>query len=182
MSKRQSQVILLCEDKQQRTFVERLLKQLTFKNKIRPLPLPAGRGAGEQYVRQNYATQVQELRRRTGQLQLGLVVVVDADTYEVVDRERQLADELKSAGLSSRAADERVIHFIPKRNIMTWIEFLLRKQQVNETDTYPELKGRERECQPAIDRLVEIFRSNKLPENCPASLVTALTAELPRLR
>jgi hypothetical protein len=180
VSRRRVQVVILAEDKQQRTFVERLLQGLSYKNKLRPLALPAGHGSGEQYVREHYAEQVQEVRRRSGQLRLALVVALDADSGEVAERQRRLAQQLQSANLDPRATDERVVHLIPRRNIETWIAYLL-GQEANETETYPRLTGRERDCQPAVDRLMELHRSqHPLPADCPPSLVAAL-AELRRL-
>src|SRR5690349_430912 len=167
VSKRRVQVVILMEDKQQRAFVTRLLQRLGYENKMRLLPLPAGQGSGEQYVREQYALQVQEFRRRSRHLQLALVVVLDADSGEVDDRHCQLAAQLQSADLAPRAADERIVHLIPRHNIETWIAYLL-GQQVNETDTYPRLTGRERDCRPAVERFVELYRSNQpLPTDCP---------------
>jgi hypothetical protein len=173
--------VILVEDKQQLVFVTRLLQKLGYeKHKLRLLPLPAGQGSAEQYVREHYAQEVQELRRRAGQLQLAFVVVLDADTGSVEEHQRQLAVQLQAAGLQPRAADERIVHLIPRRNIETWIAYLL-GQEVNEADEYERLTGRERECQPAVDRLVELYRSNQPPpDGCPSSLVTAL-GELRRL-
>lgn len=178
MSKRYAQVIILTEDKQQRAFVTRLLQGLGYeKHKLRPLPLPAGEGAGEQYVRDQYSEQVREMHRRSHHLHLSLVVVLDADIGEVADRERQLAAQLKSAQLDPRSSDERIIHLIPRRSIETWITYLL-GQQITETNAYPHLRGRESDCQPAVNRLLHLFqlhRSNQpLPDACPPSLVTAL--------
>jgi hypothetical protein len=173
--------MILMEDKQQRAFVARLLQQLGYeRHKLRLLPLPAGEGSGEQYVREHYVEQLQEIRRRSGHLQLALVVVLDADSEDVAERQRQLAHQVQTANLEQRTADERIVHLIPRRNIETWIAYLL-GQPVNETDRYPRLTGRERDCQPAVDRFVELYRSNQqLPANCPPSLVTAL-GELRRL-
>src|SRR5262245_33521109 len=145
--------------------------------KLRVLPVPQGQGSGEQYVREHYAPEVRELR--AGHSQRTLAVVLDADTGDVTDRQSQLAAQLTSAGLPPRAADERIIHLIPCRNIETWIEYL-RGGQVNETDEYPRLK-RERDCQPAVEQLVELYRSDQpMPSGCPDSLKTALH-ELRRL-
>ncbi len=181
MSKRHAQIVILMEDKQQRAFVTRLLQGLGYaKHKLRPLPLPAGEGAGEQYVREHYAEQVRELRRRSSHVHLGFVIVLDADTGEVAERQRQLAAELKSAGLDPRTPGERIVHLIPRRNIETWIAYLL-AQKVTETDVYPRLAGRESDCQPAVNRFLHLYHSNQpIPEDCPPSLATAF-AELRRL-
>jgi hypothetical protein len=178
VSKRRVLVVLLTEDKQQQVFTRRFLQGLGYDpRKLRVLPIPQGQGSGEQYVRERYASEVRNLR--SGQFQQALVVVLDADTGEVADRTRQLAAELNAAGLEPRADDERIVHLIPRRNIETWIAYL-RGEQVNEKDKYQRLK-RERDCQPAVDRLVELYRSNQpLPVGCPSSLKTALE-ELHRL-
>ncbi len=171
------------EDKQHQAFLTRLLQALGYPpHKVRVVSSPAGQGSAEQYVREHYADEVRELRRRSGHLQQALLVMIDADDKELGERMQQLAKELEKAGLEPRGASERIAVLIPRRNIMTWIEYLLGKQ-VKETDTYPELKGRERDCRPAVTRLVELYRLNKpLPENCPESLFRALKDELPRLQ
>jgi hypothetical protein len=181
VSKRRAEVVVLVEDKRQQVFVARLLQALGHqRHKLRLRPLPAGQGSGEQYVRENYAAEVRELRRRSGQLQLALVVVLDADTGQVADHQHQLASQLQSAGLDPRGNAERIVHLIPRRNIETWVEYLLGRE-VNETDRYPRLTGRERDCQPAVEQLVQLYRSNQpLPASCPPSLVTAID-ELRRL-
>jgi hypothetical protein len=129
-------------------------------------------------VRENYPREVGSLR--TGHVAKALVVVTDADTGAVAERQRQLEAQLKSADLEPRGPDEPIVNLIPRRNIMTWIKYLL-GSPVNEEDKYPEMKGRESDCQPAVDRLVELYPSNKPPPaSCPPSLVEAL-AELRRL-
>jgi hypothetical protein len=179
MSKRYAQAVVLTEDKQQRAFVTRLLQKLSYKNELRVLPLPAGQGSGEQYVREQYALQVHEVRRRSTHLKLALVVAIDANSGEVMERQRQLAVQLKAAEQEPRDPDERIVHLIPRRNIETWIWYLM-GQQVNETDTYQRLKL-EGDCQRAVNRLAELYRSSQpLPEGCPPSLVAALD-ELQRL-
>jgi len=172
------------EDKQHQAFLTRLLQALGYPpHKLRVSSSPAGQGSAEQYVRECYSREVRELRHRLTRSQhQALVVMTDADDKEPSERMQQLAKELENAGLEPRGASERIAILIPRRNIMTWVEYLLGKQ-VTESDSYPELKGRERDCQPAVDQLVKLFRSNKpLPENCPASLAMALQNELPRLK
>src|SRR5438445_574753 len=107
MSRRYAQVVLLVEDKQQQTFLTRSPRGLGYPpHKLRALPLPAGEGSGEQYVRENYAHEVRELRRRSGHLHGAFVVVTDADNREVGERHQALARQLQLAGLAARQADE----------------------------------------------------------------------------
>jgi hypothetical protein len=173
--------VILVADKQHRTFVTRLLLGLGYpRHKLRILPLPAGEGSGEQYVREHYASEVRELRRRRDHLHQALVVMTDTDEKETRERLRQLAEELSQAALAPRTATERIALLAPCRNIETWITYLL-GQPVNEADFYPRLTRHERDCQPAVDRLLELYRSSApLPVDCPPSLAAAIE-ELRRL-
>ena len=94
----------------------------------------------------------------------------------------QLADELVAAELTLRAANEKIIHLVPCRNIETWIEYLKDiTKAIDETKNYPRLTGRERACQAAVEEMARLCKSNQpLPANCPASLAAAI-AELKRL-
>ena len=69
-----------------------------------------------------------------------------------------------------RLPNERVGIFIPKRNIETWIYYLM-GQVVNEEDVYPNLK-RVSDCKPYVQILAR-DRHNPLPDNAPPSLQTA---------
>jgi hypothetical protein len=180
MSKRFAEIVILCEDRQQEVFVRRYLHGLGYSNRrIRVAPYPAGRGSGEQFVRQNYPKEVKELRRRAKHLHVGLVVVIDADTSTVPQRLQQLDAELQQSGLSPRADDERIALLVPRRNIETWIHYLL-GNPVDEDTVYPKLP-RESDCQPAVARLLAIRSSGwQLPDDCPPSLREGC-AELRRL-
>ena len=183
MSNRFAQVIILVEDKQQRTFVSRLLQAIGYPvHKLKILPIPAGEGSGEQYVREQYPIQVKELRPRAKYMDVALVAIIDGDLSTVLARQKQLADQLEGSELEPRGADEKIIHLIPCRNIETWIEYLLdTTAAVDETNTYPKLKGRERDCQKAVEEMVRLCKTTQaLPATCPPSLATAIT-ELKRL-
>jgi hypothetical protein len=183
LSKRFAQVIILIEDKQQRSFVSRLLQELGYPiHKLDSLPVPAGEGSGEAYVREQYPIQVKELRRRAQYQNVALVVAIDGDGRTVAERQQQLADQLAAANLPSRGAVEKIVHLVPCRNIETWIEYLGDiTKAVDEERSYPKLKGRERECKKAVAEMAHLCKSNQpLPENCPASLAVAI-AELKRL-
>lgn len=183
MSKRFAQVIVLVEDKQQRSFVSRLLQELGYPaHKLKLLPIPAGEGSGEAYVREQYPIQVKAMRPRAQYQDVALVVVIDGDDRNATERQRQLADELVAAKLAPRAADEKIIHLVPCRSIETWIDYLNdMTRTIDETARYPKLTGRERECKSAVAEMARLFKSPQaLPANCPASLALAI-AELKRL-
>jgi hypothetical protein len=183
VSKRFAQVIILIEDKQQQSFVSRLLQELGYPvHKLKILPIPAGEGSGEAYVREQYPIQVKSLRPRAQYQDVALVVAIDGDDRTVAERQQQLADQLVAATLNPRAAAEKIVHLVPCRNIETWIEYLGDiTKAIDETKEYPKLKGRERECKKAVEELARLCKSNQpLPANCPASLTVAI-GELKRL-
>lgn len=125
MALRDAQVILLCEDLMQQNFAYWWLRERgTRREKITRLPLPAGARAGEQYVRQRYASEVQAFRGRAARMALALVVVMDADLGTVERRLRQLDDGLKELDLAIRGEAEAICLLVPRRNIETWIHFL----------------------------------------------------------
>lgn len=84
MSKRAAQMIVLCEDLQHATFIRRLLKEISFpKRRVRVVPLPEGSRAADQYVRNQYPSEVAEYRRKSAHLHIGLVTAIDADENSV---------------------------------------------------------------------------------------------------
>ena len=178
MSSRIARVIVLVEDKQQRTFVSRLLQELGYSiHKLKLLPIPAGEGSGEQYVREQYPLQVKEMRPRARYQDVALVVAIDADAGTVADRQKHLSDELESSNIPARTLAEKIIHLVPRRNIESWIAYLLDTAvAIDETMNYPKLKGHERDCQGAVEQLARLFKSTlPLPVNCPPSLVVAIS-------
>jgi hypothetical protein len=179
MTKRQAQVVILCEDRQQQTFIYRWLigRGYTIRQ-IRLLPLPAGAGSGEQYVRSRYAAEVKALRARN-YLNLALATAIDADHRTVDERHQELESELRSAALTPRNDQERIAVLVPKRNIETWIHYLF-GTDVDEETIYPKLE-RERDCQSAVDHLLVLCQpAQSLSENCPASVSRGIV-ELLRL-
>lgn len=62
---RNVQVVLLCEDRQQEVFARRFLKKTGWNTReLRVEKAPHGRGAGEQYVRDRFPTELADFRRR----------------------------------------------------------------------------------------------------------------------
>lgn len=165
MSSQSVKVVVVCEDSQQRVFIYRLLKALGLHRRLRIEVAQKGRGAADQWVRETYPDEVAAYRRST--MAVGLVAAIDADENSVRFRYRQLSDELKANDLEQSKLDEHICLLVPKRNIETWI-YALRGNEVNEQDTYPKL-GKESECQPAVEQLVEYLRQG-FPEDLIPSL------------
>ncbi len=184
---RASKAIVLAEDQFHQRFVYRYLSCLTqFRNPthdIRGRIAPRGRGSGEQWVREQYASEVREHRSRA--VQTALVVVIDADTNNVDRRTQQLRDTLAAAGLQSRTANERIVHLIPKRNIETWV-VVLNGIATDETADFTvrqnvaaSVTPLEAHIKPAANTLFDWSRPNAAP---PAHCVDSLRRAIPEVR
>jgi hypothetical protein len=135
MADRYTDVVILCEDLRHLNFVRRyLMCRGVESRRIRAKVAPSGRGAGSQYVIQNYPAEVKALRSRA-YLRAGLVVIVDADVCSSEERLRQFAESLEQAQHDRRGESERIALLVPKRNIETWVFHLL-GNDVNEDDNY----------------------------------------------
>lgn len=169
---RYSQIVILCEDRQQEVFARHFLVNCGInQSRIRVNICPAGGGAAEQFVRQQYPVEVREYRRRCNHLRIGLVVMIDADTKSVTGRANELEDELIRVSLPGRQPNERIGIFVPKQNIETWIHYL-QGESVNEMEEYPKFRGSEGACKSLVVELAQ-NRHTPLPENAPPSLQTA---------
>lgn len=172
---RPSQVILLAEDTRHQRFVRGYLKRLGYSTReVRDLPLPGGRGCGEQWVRERYAQAVRAYRWRSAKSSTALVVVIDADKGDVTHRLGQFSEALRVDSLEPRAGNEAIVHFIPRRNIETWILCLNGRSVDEETDYC-----REHEVDDLIPPAAQTFfawsRENaNVPPHCVPSLHSAL--------
>lgn len=168
MSNRSAQVIGICEDAQQYTFLYRLLKRLGFtRHRIHIEKAPVGRGAADQWIRNRYPDEVETYRQESARMQFGLLTAIDADKHAVQVRHQQLDNELDASDLEKRRRNEQICVLVPKRNIETWI-YALFGREVNEKDAYPKLE-KESECQPAVKQLVEYLRHD-VPDDLIPSL------------
>jgi hypothetical protein len=175
---RKVEVVILAEDIRQQNFARRYVERLGFNmRQVRPLPLPAGRGSGEQYVREKYAAEVEELRRRFTARAGALIVLIDTDTDEIRRRERQLAEALAAEGVPGRGDGETIIHFIPKRHIETWI-LCLTGETVDEASDYRN-RNVDAQIKPATESFYEWTRPNATP---PAHCIPSLQAAIPEAR
>jgi hypothetical protein len=172
-------VIVLAEDERHQRFIRFYLKQKNYGGReIRFEPLPSGRGCGEQWVRENYAKQVQAFRARSAKAGTALIVAIDADTRTVDDRLRQLEQSLDSDRAARRADEERIVHLVPRRNIETWILCLSGEQVVEATD-YKRRPGVDDQIRPAAESFFAWSRPNaqEPPHNVPS-----LTAAIPEIK
>lgn len=173
-----SQVIILAEDRRTQNLAYHLLVRLGYeKGKIRKEALPAGKGAGNNYVLKNYVSQVKAAQKRAaGTI---LLVHLDADTETVAQRLTQLDNQLNVVSL---VRDPQVVfHWIPKRNVETWLLWLLAPATRDEDVTYKyefEHEYRSQEAAAIKRAALDFFsfsRANAIrPVDCPPSLTLAL--------
>jgi hypothetical protein len=168
--------VILCEDLQSQVLLRRYLKARGFA-RIRVLPLPAA--CGEQYVRENYAGNV-NAQRKSSVAQV-LVVHIDADKSSVQNRHNQLAGELVAKGLLPRSADEPIALVVPRYETETWLHHYQGRDGINETQSYSKFQDNEAAAAiPAVEALIELVEGRAaVPPNLP-SLAIAVD-ELRRL-
>lgn len=168
---RRVQLVLLCEDKQQEVFGRRFLNAVGWETRsMRVEKAPAGRGAGEQFVRERFPRELKAHRSRP--VSQVLVVMMDGDAEGPMARLNQLDKACREGGIAERARDERVAVFIPTWNIETWLAYLDGESVEEGRPDYPRLAS-ERECQRHVDALAQMCRSEKLREPEPFSLEAA---------
>lgn len=172
-------VVLLCEDLQTDMFLRRFLHRRfgrQFRRRIHTLPFAAGRGSGEQRVREQFPDQLQLVRDRRG---IVLIAVIDADTESTEARQRQLQRQCADRGIAALRDSDPALVVVPRRSIETWFQYLS-GHEFDEATRYPHLR-READCEPLADRLHDMcHKHQKLAEPAPASLVEACQ-KYPRL-
>ena len=173
MSKRKVRLVILCEDLQQEVFARTFFLNCGFeRRKIISRPYPAGKGAGEQWVLGHYLQEVQEYRRRSSEA-VCLAVIIDADPAQTVPQRLTQFDQLlASDGRQRRQPAERIAIFVPKRNIETWIHYLM-GTAVEEESAYPKFSHREGDCKPHVEKLVHEICPIGLPGDAPSSVLAA---------
>ncbi|HEY5330297.1 MAG TPA: hypothetical protein VIJ79_10465 [Acidobacteriaceae bacterium] len=129
-----SRIILLVEDAHHEQFIRKYLKILGFGGRdLRLNKSPHGTGSAEQWVREQFANEVDACRRRHAQTKL--IVLIDADTRTVLQRMRQLDQALHEAGYAPiDNSTGEILRLVPRRNIETWILCLNNRKVDEETD------------------------------------------------
>lgn len=177
--RRNVQVVVICEDRQQEVCARRFLKECGFHpRKTEFVTCPKGKQSGEQFVRENYPSEVRAYRSRRKYLSVCLAVIIDADTKTVAQRLQEFDASLVNDSQEKRQPDEKIAIFVPKRNIETWI-YHLRGETVDEETAYPKLQ-RERECKSYM-KILAARCAGKQTDNPPPSLRKA-EKELQRIK
>ena len=158
---------VFCEDKLTHCFIRRfLLAQGISGRKIFPLPLPAA-GCGEQYVREKLPKYLQVLRSKSYDSNV-LVVAIDADKKTPLERKSQLNEACGAAQIPVRTETDKMLVFVPKRNLETWVKYFGGEVVDEEQDYAHFLNGHESDCYPAAKKMSEQFSNESFTTNLAA--------------
>ena len=163
-----AQVIVLCEDKQQRVFVRRFMKPKT-NHPIRVMSTPPGGGSGEQFVREQYPQQLRALRAAS--VNAVLIVMIDGDATGLAGRIGQLDESCRLSHIAPRTDADRVVLLVPERNIETWLAYL-NGTTVDEATNYPKLE-KPSHCKEHVRALADMCDGRQLRQPAPQSLIAA---------
>ncbi len=169
MAIRGVEAVLLCEDGAQVSLASKYLRRLGFRpHDVRIRPIAGGRGAGEQFVRQQDPREVQEHRRRAKKERTTLLMVfTDADTLSVAERFNRVIGDTDEP-----THQEMIVVLISKRNVETWFECLLAGIADEETD----YKGKHYSTENAAETLWQCSRPNRpIPTGFVPSLARAIS-------
>lgn len=140
-------VYVLAEGKRDQLFVREVLKSMGVgRREMLFAPVSHGHGSGKKRVLDQFAEQVQLCRRRSSRALTSLIVIMDADDQTV---DRCLSDLDARLQDSGQARIDRrrdwIARLIPKRNIETWILFLISdsegRDSVNEETDFKNSKS-----------------------------------------
>ncbi len=135
-------------------------------------PIPVGRGSGKQWVTQQYPELVRKQRSKSYQPNIATLVVTDVDELTSTVRRAQLAESLKLNAIDARTPNERIVLWLPKWHIETWIKHFS-GDAVDEDTKYSHSVSADKERAAAL-KFFEEFKQFQLE---PAQLTT-----LPSLR
>ena len=184
-----SLIYILVEDNRQQSFIRRFLLMVGVeKRQMVFAPVPDGHGSGKQWVRKNFAAQVQICRRRISRASTSMFAMMDADELTVARCLSDLNDEVIKSGQQSLDDDrDRIARLIPKWNIETWILFLTSDEDarlsVSEEQNYKDSK-KSQQWDPLVPRaLTALYAWTRTGAALPDNLIDSLRSglkEIPR--
>lgn len=118
--------IILCEGMRDYYFAKAFLKSALGKSKVECYrsQTVTGAGSGEQRVREAFSKELAARRRRPRTEHLWLVVVTDGDRFSPDQRRNQLEKEVEDQNLARPGTDEKVVVFVPCRNLESWFKWI----------------------------------------------------------
>lgn len=179
-------ITVLCEDVAQFDFLSCYAKTLGAENR-KIFKLPAHNNAS---VLKHYPTAVKDYRRFASE-NIILLVMIDADEKTIQERLREFDEKLDSekARLNqpTRLDNEKILLFVPIRNIESWFYYI--ETQAEHIETKADSSGKlisyknqsiNQDISKLVNRLKNDICLNGLPDNAPSSLHHACN-ELKRL-
>lgn len=113
---------LLLEDRNLERFARSVLLALGFhREELRVIAYPVGKGSAKQWVESQYPGEVRLYRSKANFQNVALLAGTDADEQSVDSRFQRLAQLLQDAQLDPRNEKERIVVWVPKWHIETWI-------------------------------------------------------------
>jgi hypothetical protein len=183
-------ITVLCEDKNQWDFICAYVKLLGADNR-KITRLPAHNNAT---VLRYYPSAVKSYRQYAAQ-NIILVVMIDADEKTIQERVREFDEKLDiekyKLNQDTRFGNEKILLFVPIRNIESWFHYIdknnidveILKDKDGKVISYKNLYPNNKDTDVGIfaKKLKEEICFNGLPENAPLSLHHACN-ELNRLK
>ena len=175
---RPAEIVLLCEDRQQETFVRRFLKGHSgprareVSRRLRVEMAHPGRGAADHYVLERYPHEVAAYRRQSAKRETRLLVMIDGDSAGVGGRTQQFDQACRDHRIEPRKDSERILILVPTWNIETWLSWLTGRE-VEETRKDDPKLANPSDCDPGVKVLVTMCRSGELRHPAPPSLAAA---------
>ena len=124
---------ILSEDRRTERFLRELLGCLGFHiYKFKFITSPSGKGDAAAWVRTQYPSEVNLLRRKRHQ-RISLIAVRDGDNKGVLSRKADLDRALDEAGLDRRQRNEVIVNLVPTWSIETWLLALLGVDPIDES-------------------------------------------------
>jgi hypothetical protein len=164
VQKRCVRVTLLVEDEAIERLAREVLLGLGFhRRELFVEPYLGGQGSGKQRVTQQYPAKVKIYRSKANSQQICLLVGTDADEFTVVQRHAQLDAAIQLENLDPRSTAERIVLWIPRWNVETWL-LSLSGQVVDEEDKKTKERVRQPDYQAAAVEFNRQFRIHQRGE------------------
>lgn len=180
MGRREVRTVILYEDQEQECLLRRLVKRLG----LRPERYENCRN--NVGVLQRLGQEVDALRERSYQKNVGLVVMIDADNKGLQGRVTELLDRIaRDASDGARRGGERIVLVVPAWEIENWYVHLCvpAARPIDETRDYkptPEWRELAKDLGAAAKRAVEAWAPE--PGRADPPSLTAAREELGRLQ
>jgi hypothetical protein len=165
-----NKITVLCEGSSDASFIRRFLTERGYdRRQIHVRPFPQAQGSGEQFVREHFPQELVALRQWKNR---ALIVMLDADTLSVAERERQLNDACAAKKIPAPTAEDATVFVIPKRNSETWFKFLLSEPFSEMEEKFIKQSDNHERAKLAAKILNDLcFRKQKMPSDVPSSLL-----------